>query len=1239
MTSCKYLIAFFMVVTTIQDVHAAQPARYVSIQPHPFVVPAAWPDALEVLSPSDVRIEGWLGNRVILNEKNRLAQVDLEPLLAGFRQKPGEHTWIGEHIGKWMHAATLAWANTADPQLRAKLDYAVAELIKAQEPDGYLGTYIPEKRFGLYDDADWDVWAHKYNLIGLLTYYQYTGNQDALNACRRIGDLLIDTFPAERSIIAAGTHVGMAATSVLEPMVLLYRLTGDDRYLAFCRYIVTSWSEPDGPKIIESLLGHGQVNKTANGKAYEMLSNLVGLCELARATGDRGLLKPVLNAWQDIVDKRLYITGASTQQEGFHDDHDLPNRMGAHVGEQCVTTTWIQLNWQLLRLTGQTRFGHQLEKTFYNQLSAAQRPDGRQWCYFTAPQGTKRYGPGISCCVSSGPRAMALVPQSAVLRIPAAPDRPETLVINLWDSITVHTQVSAQDVILKWQTDFPHKGRARLKVQSDRPMACSVRIRIPTWAQPCTAKLVGGSGGTVVMEEDTLVLSAQDWTDVTGEVAFHLGTDMIVGDHGNTGRRAFSWGPFVLAYDQGGHIDAPMPMRAQVPANTSAASLQGVSLPGGALQFTVPLGELRKIGFQPCTLAPYADAGTDGTRYAVWLHLAGSFSAANQSLFSYADESRNAPGGEDGSITDNNADTFVLTFNKRLQPEAWFAVEQEEAQTFNRIVFMQGSMFHDGGWFDVTGGGQPQVQIKSHSEAAWETVAQIADYPQTTSTQSAGLTEGQTFTVHLPKPVKATALRVVGRAACGDNPNQSFASCAELQAFEISSSVQGSTTPNVIFILVDDLGWKDLGCYGSTFYQTPHIDRLAEEGLRFTNGYAACNVCSPTRAAIMTGKYPARLLLTQWLPSGRWSRTQNKLREGRYLSNLPLEEVTIAETLREAGYRTAFMGKWHLGTETYYYPEHQGFDLNVAGRDYGAPGSYFYPFEGRWEIPTTGKVLQKESPLSGQEGDYLVDRLAEEAETFIRTHADQPFFLMLSHYAVHTPLQGKPDKVARYEQVAETQRQGKPAYAAMVESVDDSVGRIMKALRELKLDEQTLVIFTSDNGGYAGATDNSPLRANKGSNYEGGIRVPVIIKWPGHTKPGSISHEPVISMDFYPTILAATAQRLRPHQHVDGKNLSPILTGSSGLHREAIYWHYPHYNGHPQSLPSGVIRAGDWKLIEAFETGELSLYNLSEDLGERNDLSENEPQKVKELYAKLSVWRADVGADLMKPNPEYEGGK
>jgi len=440
---------------------------------------------------------------------------------------------------------------------------------------------------------------------------------------------------------------------------------------------------------------------------------------------------------------------------------------------------------------------------------------------------------------------------------------------------------------------------------------------------------------------------------------------------------------------------------------------------------------------------------------------------------------------------------------------------------------------------------------------------------------------------------------------------------------------------NVVFFLIDDLGWRDLGCYGSDYYQTPNVDRLAKEGVRFTDAYSACTVCSPTRAAIMTGKYPARLLLTQWLPSGRWSRTGHKMKEGRYISNLPLEEVTIAEVLRGHGYKTAFMGKWHLGTETYYYPEHQGFDVNVAGRDYGAPGSYFFPFTGKWKIPSTGQTLYKKQPLSGKKGDYLVDRLAEEAESFIRNNSSNPFFLMLSHYAVHTPLQGKPGKVMNYEKIPENKRQGKPAYAAMIESVDESVGRVTRVLRELGLEESTLVIFTSDNGGFAGATSNAPLRANKGSNYEGGIRVPAIVKWPKAGQKGVLSNVPIISMDFFPTILATTGHELCPHQHIDGVDLTPVLKESGALNRDTIYWHYPHYNRHPQSFPSGVVRENNWKLLQEFETGKLSLYDLADDIGETRNLAGVYPEKVKSLLTKLKSWQKDVGADPMYPNPEY----
>jgi len=470
------------------------------------------------------------------------------------------------------------------------------------------------------------------------------------------------------------------------------------------------------------------------------------------------------------------------------------------------------------------------------------------------------------------------------------------------------------------------------------------------------------------------------------------------------------------------------------------------------------------------------------------------------------------------------------------------------------------------------------------------------------------------------------------------NPLSRYNLCLLVFSFTIVHFSSFADKPlNVVFFLIDDLGWKDIGASGSNYYKTPHIDQLAKEGMRFTNGYAACNVCSPTRAAIMAGKYPARLLLTQWLPSGRWDAKKNKLQEARYLSNLPLEEFTVAEALREGGYKTAFMGKWHLGPLPYYYPEHQGFDINVAGRDYGAPGSYWYPFEGSWRIPTTDLKVFKESPIEGKEGDYLTDRLMEEGDKFIRENSEKPFFLMMSLYAVHSPLQGKPEKVARYEKVPKEQRQGDPRYAAMVETVDDGVGRLMTALREMEIEESTLVIFTSDNGGMSKATDNSPLRANKGSNYEGGLRVPVIVKWPGVTEPGSISDEPVISTDFYPTILGATGLPKRPLQHVDGVDLSSVLKGRSRIDRPSLFWHYPHYNQHPENFPATVIRKGHWKLIEILDTGELELYNLALDVGEQNNLADAHSGLTQSLLAEMRAWREEVNADPMRPNPLYEG--
>ncbi len=753
--------------------------------PRPFKVAARLPDAAQTISPGAVQLEGWLGNRVGKNGQERLAKVDLEPLLAGFRKKPGVHPWIGEHIGKWMHAATLAWAYSQDDELRRKLDSAAAELIKAQEPDGYLGTYLPAQRFGLFPNADWDVWSHKYCLMGLLTYYQYTGSQPALEASRKAGNLLLATFGSgKKSLLSAGTHVGMAATSVLEPMVLLYRFTGDDRYLGFCESIVKSWDEPGGPRIIKALLETRQVNKTANAKAYEMLSNLVGLCELARVTGDRKLLEPVLIAWEDIVGKRLYLTGSASQGEHFKEDYFLPSESSAHVAETCVTTTWIQLNSQLLRSTGHARYGNELERTFYNHLSAAQRPDGREWCYFTALEGTKPYGPGINCCVSSGPRGMALVPPHAFLVIPGKEGASECLAINLFEALKATIQLGGKAVEIR---QHPVRlGPDESGLQVSLAVADSARfglaVRQPAWATGMKIKSAQGETLTAAARDGWLTLPDREWKETTSiTITFTVGCGLVAGTHGNLNRAALTWGPFVLAYDE---KQNPGQERAIMAAFASPAGGPAVDLVAidPAVKFEAMIRSLRNPQPHRVVFVPFADAGGDGGRYRVWLPGPNATLRKDFALTLGATEDRSRRGNLDGSINDGDPATAVVTFDGSRQPEDWFAVQLDEPIEIRRVVFMHGKTFHDGGWFDASAG-KPRIQIKKEKGLAWENLDQLSEYPSTTATDSKGLREGQAFTCRLPGAMKIVALRVIGKPACGDNPSQAFSSCAELEAF------------------------------------------------------------------------------------------------------------------------------------------------------------------------------------------------------------------------------------------------------------------------------------------------------------------------------------------------------------------------------------------------------------------------------------------------------------------------
>jgi arylsulfatase A-like enzyme len=460
--------------------------------------------------------------------------------------------------------------------------------------------------------------------------------------------------------------------------------------------------------------------------------------------------------------------------------------------------------------------------------------------------------------------------------------------------------------------------------------------------------------------------------------------------------------------------------------------------------------------------------------------------------------------------------------------------------------------------------------------------------------------------------------------------------------------------PNIVFILIDDLGWRDLSCYGSPFYETPNLDRLAGDGMRFTDAYAACPVCSPTRASILTGKYPAAVGVTNYINARhREYPDRGRLIDAPYIDHLPLGETSLAAVLRDGGYRTWHVGKWHLGGPD-TYPDRHGFDVNVAGCGWGMPvHGYFSP----WRIPTLD---------DGPDGEYLTDRLTDEAVRLIRENDGRPFFLNLWYYSVHIPIQAKPDKVARFEEKvrqmgldkAKTFEEGDffpvehkkdkrivrrlvqsdPDYAAMIQSLDENIGRVLAAIEEEGQADNTLIIFTSDNGGLATAegspTCNAPLAEGKGWMYDGGTREPLIVTWPGVVPRGSMCENPVTSPDFYPTLLGGGGLGRRPGQHSDGVSFLPLLEGAETFDRGPIFWHYPHY-GNQGGTPGSSVRYGDYKLIEFFEDGRVELYNLREDVGEENDLAEADPRRATELRDMLAAWREQVQAKVPQPNPEY----
>lgn len=456
---------------------------------------------------------------------------------------------------------------------------------------------------------------------------------------------------------------------------------------------------------------------------------------------------------------------------------------------------------------------------------------------------------------------------------------------------------------------------------------------------------------------------------------------------------------------------------------------------------------------------------------------------------------------------------------------------------------------------------------------------------------------------------------------------------------------------NIVLILIDDMGWKDLSCYGSKYYETPNIDKLSREGMSFTDAYASCPVCSPSRASIMSGKYPATVGVTDWIGA----HTKGKLIDAPYIRQLPLEEKSLARALKEGGYTTWHVGKWHLGEEP-FYPDKHGFDVNIGGNHRGHPyNGYFSPYN-------------LENLENGPKGEYLTDRLTDEAIKLISSNDNKkPFFLNMWHYAVHTPIEAKEEDIKYFEEkkrklgldgkeelvegeffpcehkkdkhVIRRIIQADPVYAAMIYNLDFNIGRLIKAIKDKGIEDNTVVIFTSDNGGLATAegspTCNLPLLDGKGWMYEGGVRVPLIVKWPGKIENETVSNQPVTSPDLYPTILEMAGLPLIPEQHTDGLSMMPILMEGKAIDRQAIYWHYPHY-GNQGGTPGSSVRMGDYKLIEFFEDSHIELYNLKQDIKEDNNIADKEPQIAEQMLNMLKKWRESVNARIPEINNDYK---
>lgn len=581
-------------------------------------------DAFIPVSFQNQILQGYVGKRFTQNLEERLLKIDEDGIMSGYLQRPGNHPWIGEHAGKYLEAACNVWKVTHDDRLKKQMDRMIYELINSQLKDGYLGTYTPDNYW-----TSWDVWSHKYNLYGLLAYYTTTGYQPALEACKRMGDLLCTTFgnkSGQRDIILAGEHVGMAATSVLDPMVELYRYTGEKKYLDFCYYILDAWEQKAGPKIISTLLSTGKVNEVANGKAYEMLSNLVGLAKLYRVTGDPKLLKPVLIAWHDIVTNRLYITGTTSSFEHFQDDDILPAADKDNIGEGCVTVTWIQLNQNLLDITGQLKYEEQIEKSIYNQLFGAENPESGCVSYYTALMGVKPFSCGITCCTSSVPRGIALIPYFTFGNVNNVPT------LMLYGPASYKENYTTPDnkninLSLQIESGFPDYGNAIITVNTSEPAFFSLGLRVPSWSNSFVAEVDGKEyKGTA---NQYLVIKRIWKSGEKIKVSFNIPVQILSGGKSYPGQIAFQRGPQVLAFDNSLNVDllkkyqfeSNQKLFIEKPGSITNTNLLPKQWIGNQAYTATIIDNKKNVVKQKLTLVPFADASQTGGNIKVWMPL------------------------------------------------------------------------------------------------------------------------------------------------------------------------------------------------------------------------------------------------------------------------------------------------------------------------------------------------------------------------------------------------------------------------------------------------------------------------------------------------------------------------------------------------------------------------------------------------------------------------------------------